>query len=334
MPAVRVRLSVAAAEISTKKVAMTRKPVSSQSTGNAGAFFENEVGAIMLGRLLRGAHIPVGRSEPLVRVGLQRRNADCPLDDIVAYAGPDDNSPRIQFQVKKNIDMIASDKAFVVVVGAMLEVVTENPEEVSTGNLLMGLAAPRPAGQLAELADLTRRARTHEDPGSFLKELVPGATSQAVRNRYEQFSSAVGAVAVTSDPTQVALLSLQILSALHVWQVSEGEDGADWRDELDNLSELAKSAGKSAADLMAQLHLIAAECAPQAGVFSARRLRAVLSARGTRFSHAGNSMQQGAVFNITVEPHGRSYSNVGNQYNTEHGEPQLPAPAGYEGAAE
>lgn len=54
---------------------MTERLVSTQASSGAGTIFEYRVAAIMLGRLLRGAHVPVGTAQPLARVGLQRRNA-------------------------------------------------------------------------------------------------------------------------------------------------------------------------------------------------------------------------------------------------------------------
>src|SRR5215472_17608318 len=89
-------------------VSVTDRLVPTHATGGAGVIFEYRVAGIMLSRLLRGAHVPVGTAQPLIRLGLQRRNAGYPLDDIVAHALPREGSstaPIIQIQVKKSLHL-------------------------------------------------------------------------------------------------------------------------------------------------------------------------------------------------------------------------------------
>src|SRR5215472_8444296 len=108
-------------------VPMTDRLVPTQATSGAGVIFEYRVAGIMLSRLLRGAHVPVGTAQPLFRLGLQRRNAGYPLDDIVAHTLPRAESsivPIIQIQVKKSIHIATQgeDAPFVKVMSAAIEV--------------------------------------------------------------------------------------------------------------------------------------------------------------------------------------------------------------------
>ena len=131
-------------------VSMTEQLSSPLSTGGAGVIFEYRIAAIMLSRMLRGAHIPIGIQLPLSRVAFQQHNSGHPFDDIVAYAEPPGSAPRIQIQVKRSIRVTGGHGEFIKVMAAALEVCRTQAEEVRNGDLLMGLAAgahKRPGGE-------------------------------------------------------------------------------------------------------------------------------------------------------------------------------------------
>ena len=65
-----------------KKIATAVNPF---STGGGGGRFELQVAVYYLVRLMR-QEMPRGMPDALIKeVGLQQRNRDCPVDDIVLY---------------------------------------------------------------------------------------------------------------------------------------------------------------------------------------------------------------------------------------------------------
>src|SRR5215469_1848909 len=188
---------------------MAERLVSTQATSGAGTIFEYRVAAIVLGRLLRGAHVPVGTAQPLAKVGLQRRNAGYPLDDIVAHTLPREASPvapTIQIQVKVSLPIATKDKeaAFVKVMTAALDACRENRAEVRAGAMLLGLVVGEdPGGVLPDLAYLAEKARGHTSPESFDEQFHPGAVSSKRRVLYANVSAAVATAAVADDPSLV-----------------------------------------------------------------------------------------------------------------------------------
>jgi hypothetical protein len=228
---------------------MAERLVSTQATSGAGTIFEYRVAAIMLGRLLRGAHVPVGTTQPLARVGLQRRNAGYPLDDIVAHTLPREASlvaPAIQIQVKVSLPIATKDgdAAFVKVMAAALDACRTHRAEVRAGAMLLGLAVGGDTeAVLPDLAYLADKARGHVSPESFEEQVRPGAVSRKRRALHANVSAAVATAAATDDPVLVLSMVHQILGALHVWHATAGHDGAEWRAELDALAGTAREAG-------------------------------------------------------------------------------------------
>lgn len=180
--------------------------VSTQATSGAGTIFEYRVAAIVLGRLLRGAHLPVGTAQPLAQVGLQRRNAGYPLDDIVAHTLPREASlaaPVLQIQVKVRLPTAAKDEdaAFVKVMAAALETCRMRRPEVQAGAMLLGLAVGEDtAAVLPDLAYLADKARAHVTPESFEEQIRPGAVSSKRRALYATVCAGVATAAATDDP--------------------------------------------------------------------------------------------------------------------------------------
>ncbi|MBB6174842.1 hypothetical protein HNR23_004902 [Nocardiopsis mwathae] len=279
---------------------MAEQLTSPIATGGAGVVFEYRVAAVMFSRLLRGAHIPLGPQLPLTHVALQQRNDGYPFDDIVAYAEPTEESPRIQIQVKRNIQVRGQNAEFVKVMTAAADVCRTHTSEIANGSLLMGLAASAPANELAALAELTEMARAHADAeglGSLLRE---GVTNKSLRTRYEHVATAVVMAANTTDDVETALLTHQILTGLHVWRVLAGPDDQEWRSELDGLSPLIAGSGGTAADIMEHLCGLAHEFGPRSGLINAEQLRRELRSRfGVRFSDPGAaSTRQAARTNV------------------------------------
>ena len=62
---------------------MTERLVSTQATSGAGTIFEHRVAAIMIGRLLRGAHVPFGVAQPLAHAGLRFRRRISPTPALI-----------------------------------------------------------------------------------------------------------------------------------------------------------------------------------------------------------------------------------------------------------
>jgi hypothetical protein len=259
--------------------------VSTQATSGAGTIFEYRVAAIVLGRLLRGAHLPVGTAQPLAQVGLQRRNAGYPLDDIVAHTLPREASlaaPVLQIQVKVRLPTAAKDEdaAFVKVMAAALETCRMRRPEVRAGAMLLGLAVGEDtAAVLPDLAYLADKARAHVTPESFEEQIRPGAVSSKRRALYATVCAGVATAAATDDPVLVLGLVHEVLGALHVWHATAGHDGAEWRAELDALVDMATEAGLTASDLLLQLCQLAAAFAEHGGLVDAAHVRRELRSR-------------------------------------------------------
>jgi len=287
---------------------MAERLVSTQTTSGAGTVFEYRVAAIMLGRLLRGGHVPVGTAQPLARVGLQRRNAGYPLDDIVAHTLPREASlvaPTIQIQVKVSLPVATKDgdAAFVKVMAAALDACRTHRAEVRAGAMLLGLAVGEDTGAvLPDLAYLADKARGHVSPESFEEQVRPGAVSRKRRALYANVSAAVGTAAATEEPPLVLAMVHEVLGALHVWHATAGHDGAEWRAELDALAGTAREAGLTASDLLNQLCLLAEAFAEHGGLVDAAHVRrALLSMYGISLPPPGESQQahsRGLTINI------------------------------------
>jgi hypothetical protein len=259
--------------------------VSTQATSGAGTIFEYRVAAVMLGRLLRGAHVPVGTAQPLARVGLQRRNAGYPLDDIVAHTLPREASlaaPVIQIQVKASLTIVTKDDGagFVKVMAAALDACRMHRLEVRAGAMLLGLAVgDDPAVVLPDLAYLAEKARGHITPESFEDQIRPGAVGSKRRALYAKVSAAVATAAGSDEPALVLGMVHEALGALHVWHATAGHDGAVWRAELDALADTASGAGLTASDLLSQLCLLAEAFAEHGGLVDAAHVRRELLSR-------------------------------------------------------
>jgi hypothetical protein len=285
---------------------MTERLVSTQATSGAGTVFEYRVAAIMLGRLLRGAHPPIGTAQPLARVGLQRRNAGYPLDDIVAHTLPRESSPvvpTVQIQVKVSLSIATKDKdaAFVKVMAAALDACRENRAEVQAGAMLLGLVVGEdPGGVLSDLAYLAEKAQGHASPESFAEQFSPGAVSSKRRVLYANVSAAVATAAAIDDPSLVLDMVHEVLGALRIWHVAAGSDGIGWRTELDALADMARGAGLTAPDLLSHLCQLAEAFAEHGGLVDAAHVRRALLSRYSIHLPPPGASQQGSSRGLTV----------------------------------
>jgi hypothetical protein len=289
---------------------VTGRPSSPLSTGGAGVIFENHVAAIMLSRLIRGASVPVGIHGPISRVAFQQGNEGYPLDDVVAHADPFGAAASIQVQVKRRIQVTASDPELVKVMAAAVEAYRARPNQVAEGRLLFGLAARgSSADHLDELTELTVKARSHAEPENFDNLFLESVTGKPMRDRYRQVSAAVAAASGTEDVLEVKTLTHQILRALHVWNVAEGPDGRDWRAELDGLADLAAESGKSPADIMAHLYTIAGGFGPRSGLVDAEHVRRELRRFAVYLPAASTGVRRGApVFTVNNNANGTVFA--------------------------
>ncbi|HET7015378.1 MAG TPA: hypothetical protein VFI65_15785 [Streptosporangiaceae bacterium] len=285
---------------------MAERPVSTQATSGAGTIFEYRVAAIMLGRLLRGAHVPVGTAQQLAGVGLQRRNAGYPLDDIVAHTSPRGTSlvaPTIQIQVKVSLQIATKDEdvAFVKVIGAAINACRTHRTEVRDGAMLLGLAVGEDPGLvLPDLVYLADKARGHASPESFEEQFLPGAVSRKRRTLYESVSAAVATAAATDDPMRVLSVVHEVLGAMHIWHASVGHDGIEWRSELDALADIASGAGITASDLLNHLCKLAEAFAEHGGLVDAAHVRRELLSRYSIHLAPPEAGRQGRSGGLTV----------------------------------
>ncbi|MEU1737364.1 hypothetical protein [Streptosporangium sp. NPDC020145] len=290
--------------------------VSPEATGGAGVIFEYRLAAVLLSRMLRRAHVPIGIELPIQRVALQQRVAGHTFDDIVVETDAAGQGPTIEIQVKKRLPITGGNPEFVKVMSTAIEAYLSHAEELKDGRLLLGLAAGGPVSDLEALAELTTMARAHPDAVSFGRLLSEGVTRSALRTRHDHVVTGVTTAATTDDRFEAEALTHQILSALHVWPVQVGRDGRDWRAELDLIADLASAAGQPADTVLGRLYDLAQEVGPRAGDLDQQMIcaellrrygldlaRAVLSAPETRTT----------TINITNSESGTVFSAAGNQ---------------------
>jgi hypothetical protein len=243
---------------------MTKKSaVSPAASGGAGTLFEYRVAAIVFSHLLSGTHLP-GLSVPIVGVALQQRVRGSLLDDIVVDGEPGPHPLCTQYQVKRTLAVTASDGDFVAVMTQALHTLHERGEEVARGDLALGLIARGDQDALEQLDALTEHARGHSSHQTFAEVFVPGVVDKRVRARLTHVRNAVEVAIAQGAPDLggADLSAHAILSALHVWRVSDGDDGADYLAALDRIAPAAASFEVSSVDLFGHL----AALAPRVGV--------------------------------------------------------------------
>jgi hypothetical protein len=108
------------------------------ATAGGGYIFEYLVGAIMLVHLLRRSP-PPGLLVPVTEVALQQRARRHFLDDIVLYA--ERRSLYTEFQVKRTVQVTASDSPFVDTMVQALHTLEDRAELAASGRLSVGLIA-------------------------------------------------------------------------------------------------------------------------------------------------------------------------------------------------
>ncbi|WP_148086264.1 hypothetical protein [Actinocorallia herbida] len=249
--------------------------VSPIATGGAGTIFEYRVAAVLLGRLLRGALVPIGMRLPMGWVELQQGIDGRDFDDIVVTAGGENPAPSIEIQVKRRLRITGSDADFIKVMRTAAGVCQTRGKELVKGRLLLGLAVGDDdgTGPLSELTEMARARRDHE---SLARLLRPGVTREELRIRHSHVVKAVATAVSISDGAQAEALSHRILAGLHVWRVDVGPEGSDWREELDLLDDLASACDRTSSDLLNLLCAFAQELGPRAGQVDAARVRAEL----------------------------------------------------------
>lgn len=285
---------------------MADQPVSTKATGVSGIIFEYRVAGIMLSRMIRGAHMPVGFQLPVARVAFQQRNRGFPFDDIVAFSAVSQEAKCIQIQVKENINLTGADPKFIELMAAAAQVCRQHPEELQKGDLRLALAAGGPAQDLKELSDLADKAVGQLSPAGLAELLVEGAVSSKMRNRYQHVVRAVTATGMATSGTMAEELTYQILSALHVWPVQAGPDGRDWRIELDALRNLRNIVPENPVHTLVELCSIAQEFGPHGAELSYPQIAKLLSLRGIRIADGGpGSGSTGSKYNIINNDNGK-----------------------------
>ncbi|MRH92815.1 hypothetical protein GFY24_36270 [Nocardia sp. SYP-A9097] len=294
---------------------MTDRLVSPLASGGAGHEFEYDVATLLLSRMLRGAHLPVGSELPVARIGLQQRNSGFRFDDIVAFADPAGTAASVQIQVKLGIRPTASDPDFIEVMQAAHAVCLDHTDEIANGSMKLALAAPGPVKGLTDLTTLTDMARAHVQHETYVELLRPLVTKAELRNRYDHVTEAVSRATGIRQEGAIDEAAHRILSALHIWQVDLGRD---WRAELDGLTPVASGSGTTPADLLQHLRGLAGEFGPRGGVVDAGHLRVTLHDRfGIRLAEPGEEPRPPP--GITVNNYGSAPSFVAGGDQNFHG---------------
>ncbi|MBN9747898.1 hypothetical protein DMP23_43595 [Amycolatopsis sp. A1MSW2902] len=255
--------------------------MSPQASGGAGTIDEYRLATIAMVALLRGDAL-AGLAQPVLAVGLQRREAGNTLDDLVLQAALDHDSARVEYQVKRTMSPQASDKAFVDALRQCQDALEARSEEIAAQQLRLGLATT-PSGPVDQLRRLTELARDHATLVSFEALLKAGAVNKDVRDRFDKVVEAVaaaqlsrGKLLTTSD---FRLLTFTMLKAMHVWQFEVGEDGRDTLNALNRLADILPE-GQTAKAAFDRIAEFVDSWGPNAALIDPAMLRAALARHG------------------------------------------------------
>jgi len=263
-----------------------KKVASPVATAGGGFIFEYLVGAIMLVHLLRGSP-PPGLLVPVTEVALQQRARGHLLDDIVVYA--EGRSLYTEFQVKRTLQVTASDSPFVDTLVQALHVLEDRAALAASGRLSVGLIARGNASAVDQLESLGDWAKGHSAPDTLAETFVPGIDAR-LRPRLDHVRQAV-AVAIergAPDLGGVDQAAHKFLSALQVWRPSVASNGRDLRDALRDLQPIADEFGREPGDVFANLVVLAQDLGVVAGVVDADTVRRRLRWRGLIEKAAGS----------------------------------------------
>jgi hypothetical protein len=250
------------------------------STSGGGYIYEYAVGAIMLVHLLRHSH-PPGLRVSVVEVGLNQHVLGHLLDDIVVHG---ESGTVCEFQVKRTVTVTASDREFVDFLIQALQTLDDRKEEVSGGELALGLIAEGNARALDELKGLARTARAHAQYDTFAKVLAPGAVASELRTRLEHVQNAVRRAMDRGAPNlgDVNIATHRFLRALQVWHADVSDNGRDLRSALGDLEPIAQEFGATSGNLFARFVEIVQELVVDAADVDADTVRMHLRRRGLR----------------------------------------------------
>lgn len=275
------------------------------STGGAGTIFEYRVGALALAALLRGDRFEA-LGVPVTQVGFQQSACGHYLDDVVVEGQGGDGPLLAEFQVKRRVVPVPSDRQWQSAVGQCVAALDADEAGVASRRHFLGLASGGPVRQLGDLRELTRWATTHPTVESFRELIAAGGMIPArVRERWRYLRETVGQVLADSRGSlmgdEAEAVAFRIASALRVWVVEAEEGERDYRNALDRLGDLVAPGGADAAiGLFLQLADIAQELGSRAGRINALGLRDELARRGVRLIPASRAALAAASANLPL----------------------------------
>lgn len=251
------------------------------ASGGGGDTFEKLAGARVLATLL-AREIFAGLDLPLTKVGFQQRHAERLLDDIVVHGEQRGVARSVEFQVRHQPRLIASDPDFVTLFANMLRVLRGNADAVRLDTVRLGLIVAAFAPGVRSLRDLTERARAHISAEGFYAAIAtPGHASDELRVRLRHLLRAKeladGTAVVEDDPEVWRLLCcLQVL----MWDL-EGSAASETTTAINQLRRALAPGGEEhrAQDLFDSLRAIVADLAPLGGELNHQRLQERLQDR-------------------------------------------------------
>jgi len=214
------------------------------STGGAGFAYEFQAAAVVLSKLLAGAHC-LGLPVPVARVAMQQRSRGYLLDDVVVYGDLVDPCPWIEFQVKRSLRPTAGTPEFVEVIGQALRSLAGHTVEFDLGDALLGIIAAEPRNGLVELRELARCCSSHTRYTTFAEALLQERVlDKETRERFDDVRETVAAAIAQGAPSfgTAAETAHRLLSVLRVWPLPVGESD-DLAAAVDNLVDLGDAAG-------------------------------------------------------------------------------------------
>jgi hypothetical protein len=264
-----------------------RAPIGSHpyATGGGGTVLEHRFGATLLAHLLTGDPVSgLGDDCDPAEVVFQASSFS-PVDDLVVRGcGPGGSARTLSIGVRRAPSLVPSNPATVHLLGAFLQVVTNEWDAVREGQWRLQLAASALNADVRQLHELATIAQASPNGARFREAVAqPQRASQLVRSRLVQLDRLVGDATAEDVAAEVspAELTWRLLSVLSTRELRlEGVDMSDRTESIARLRSVTTDESVEAADsLFAALTELAGRYAPAGATVTEASLRRDLAGR-------------------------------------------------------
>lgn len=265
------------------------------ATGGGGTVLEHRYGAVLLAHLLEGDPLPLlGDHLSPVSV-LFQASAFSAVDDLLVLGRTSDGmTRRISIGVRRDPQLVASDKASAGLLAAYIRVLTAHWQDIQAGVWRLGLVVASRSAAVQQVRELCVIARDVPDEETFRSAVkTPGRTNQGVRDRLQHVDDLVRIAAKEVGVGHVSEEELcwRLLSALRVGELRlEGVDETDRTLVVGRLRAATRDGTPDSADvLFCRLVDLADRYAPAGAEITESLLRRDLS--GTALARSKSYLQ-------------------------------------------